>query len=697
MNEKKIYVSLDLGSESMAAYYSDPYGEGRMVKLQYKGPELLGMTEDEAKAELAGIGFLIDESSSNDDGSNENRSPRLWNRISFNQGFRENSVTDDHARLVFADQTEYERSLFRFFQRKGAWPGSELIMPNPKILFQHQVREILPLVRSADGSILDLEPQTLIGHLTLQVIVNFVLNSRELEKFDRDDIYLTITVPNIYSLPHAESIKKFVEDNTNIGGVDIISESDAVAYYVLEGEDAKESEKLRKFKAELQETLDKRKGLCIVTIDVGKGTTDLSCILKQEPNDTRVKVPGLFSRILGTGPKKGEETVRPGRQRHSVQGKTGKSSGGNYLNYIIAKYYDERLRAEAAGLERATGFKVPFFFLEKDQAFGNLQNRTVFELANLIEKVKRGITKDYNIDPMILTEDSQRQLIGRVIDEILYAINPQWNESSQGEYDFFRQCITDVLILPQKFRRSFWQRVFSRAPAPPAENLQRSLQAYVKENVDDLLDSLKKQVKEHQAADSRGEEIDSNAFVVVSGQASQFKPLRQRIVAKCKDMGIREEHQYMMEGVASKEACCKGVITFKTANVETLFPRQLHGTYGCLAKGIVGIENQFKPFDMAKIRQGGRDTISFKFPTAYYIVFTPRAYEEALISHPLKNDGSTALIDIFEDEHEFTIEYDEKELQLTVNGRVLELRTFGNASESIFPKVWPEILAPADR
>src|SRR5437762_13799873 len=126
-----IYVALDLGSESMAAYYADTFGNGGMINLQAQAPSLLGISEAEADSEAGGIDFLPEAPA--DGNFQKKRSPRMWNRISLNDGRLPQELTDEHATMLFSTPNDYDRSLFRHFHQKGGWPpGNGKIMPNPK-------------------------------------------------------------------------------------------------------------------------------------------------------------------------------------------------------------------------------------------------------------------------------------------------------------------------------------------------------------------------------------------------------------------------------------------------------------------------------------------------------------------------------------------------------------------------------------
>jgi hypothetical protein len=701
-----IHVALDLGSESMAAYYDDPHaGVGGMIQLQEPAQALM---------EADGFNLLdqtIDYLKEKTEKGSARPSPRMWNRIQFRDGAQPREPGVDHAKLEFVGSSngQYQQSLFKYFHLDDGWPGEGKIVPNPKILFQHQVKRILPANVDARGNSnekVNVTPEMLVKHLTLQVIINFVLNSRELRYADRKDIHLTITVPNVYSLPHAESLKAFVKENTDVGKVDILSESDAVAYYVLTGRDDRDPPELKTFKEWLRKSLIKRKKLCLITLDIGKGTTDLSCVLVEQPKVAEKHRALGFPFNIIFGSKRGEEVPSPTdrRKRHSVQGKTGKCSGGNYLNYIFARYYDRRLRAAARTLEEATGIKVPFGFIQRASKSDLLepQRKTVYALEQLIEEIKPSVTEQFGVG---LSAERQHELLTAVVNHMFQRYD---SDPGDAKYNEFHEQLINALIIPRTLgggeMLSFFKLLAPRRrdggsirpTTSETASLRADLEAYVRENINELFDSLRKLVKEHQAVLGNGQEIDRNTFVVVSGQASQFKPIQHAVKAKCKELQIKTRQLYTMSGVACKEACSRGVISYRKLNMWHLNERELHGTYGCLSYGMD--EEEFKPFDMSKIKNGnGTTTISFQNAMEYYIVFTTRSSEEVLKDPPRRNDGQTAFIKTFTDTSEFVMEYDRDNLQLKVNQEELNFVGFGDISSSIYPKVWPEILEPAEQ
>jgi hypothetical protein len=723
-----IHVALDLGSESMAAYYDDPAsGKSGMIKLQDKATKFLPGTS------LGEIEYLFD---ARTNGNAEAPSSRFWNRISLVDGAQPVDPTIDHATMMLPNSNN-EKSLFEYFRTIGSWARNDRKMPNPKILFQHQIKEILPTtIQAKPTGHVNLTPELIVTHLSLQVILNFVLNSKELKNADRkNDILLTLTVPNVYSLPHAESLRKFIRDYAGVHDVQILSESDAVAYFVLTMDDENDPQELKDLKAEMDRIFKKRKRLCLVTLDVGKGTTDLSCVLVEEPRDRSTVRTGFIASLFGI---KGEgvEDAEPvdTRRWHSVQGKTGKCTGGNYLNYIFAKYYDDRLKAVAPVLEdtlkNASFNKVPFGFIHLSGQFRRGQGLAIYELERLIEGVKRSITEKYEIE---LAPERQWEILDDVVDEILQAadvtnITDKATARAASQYADFRHKLKEALTLPQKLHSGDWHSIFSGWLKPRADprsepsvgpsqdelsKLKRELELYVRQNVDETFDSLRELVKEHQGVkhqevkgsgeaisqeyqevQSSGEEISQTTCVVVSGQGAQFKPIQLAVKSKCKELNIKQSQLYMLPGVQAKEACCKGVISYRKNDTRHINDRELHGTYGCLATG--RSTEPFKAFNMTEVKTKGSHTISFKSQQQYYIIFTPRSYKEVVKSPPKRNDGATAFIKLIEGKSKFTLRYDSKNLQLWINNEKLDFAGFGDVNSSIYPKVWPEILEPTD-
>jgi hypothetical protein len=694
MDEKiEVYVSLDLGSESMAAYYEERYGDrGDMIQLQTYGPYLY---DGDRGAET---NVLLQ------DGNKT--SPRLWNRISLKERAQPHEPGDDHAVLEFigspydekkaphlVQPDEYKKSLFRFFHVTGDWPPKEHVLPNPKILFQQQVVDVLKRLSVAanDGTSVDLKSDMLVKHLTVQVIKNFLLSSPQLQAYSPEQIHLTLTVPNVYSLPHAKSIKEFVIHSLpRLGKVKVLSESDAVAYYALRGIVAKrDSSDLQRFKENWQRELKAADKLCIVTLDVGKGTTDLSCILVENPPKPKW-FAGLFPK---TPPEKTDK-----RRRHSVQAQTGKSTGGNYLSHIFARYYEECLNEAFANGKFGEG-KPPFGFIRQAVSHAPVQREVVSHLERLIGQVKSSMTEDLRIES---APPDEAEIVGTIVDRIITALFQTEKRTPEEEQELsqFRADLINKLtfpLLPPQQRTGLRQKLFHRSSEGTVaqtsialECLLDKIEKYLKANVDDLFGSLEALVKEHQAFKSEGVDIDQSAFVIISGQASQFRPLRAAVDRVCKQkFGIDvDNHVLRISGVEAKLACAKGAVNFWKDNMRVVNAEELHGTYGCLSFS----DGQFFPFNMKNIKGGGSDSVTVDIETLHYIVFTPRPLVDFDEEPPKMTDGATALLTMFEDSSEFTLNYDPDTLTLRVNGTSISPSSFGSVDSSISEMVWPEIL-----
>src|SRR5947209_6781839 len=129
--EIQYYVALDLGSESMAAYYESRRTDaGGMIHLQAHAAELLGQASPELLKE------------------NGKPSPRLRTRIGLEDGRQPYPLPLSHALLDFLDTESrrldgYGESLFSYFYLPDQEFG-RTILPNPKIPFQEGGAGVVP-------------------------------------------------------------------------------------------------------------------------------------------------------------------------------------------------------------------------------------------------------------------------------------------------------------------------------------------------------------------------------------------------------------------------------------------------------------------------------------------------------------------------------------------------------------------------
>lgn len=676
------FVALDLGSESMAAYYEGP-NKREMIKLQEYAEKLL-----EVKPYL-----LTD--------SKKKPLPWLRTRISLEKMNLSRSLSESHVILDFIDKNgdqikftdgdgnemvPYKKSLFRYFHEKveETAPLIDNPIPNPKILFQKGAKDVIPAERLENGEY-PISPEELIQYLTTQVVRNFILKSSALKNVRPEQIQLTLTVPNVYSLNHVESLKRFVEEHADGVKVEALYESEAVAYFALGAPMSHDHPNFKKFKDKIGRTYRKRKELRIVTIDIGRGTTDLSLI--------QIKS------------RKSKE--KESRASHFVLARVGKSDGGNRLSYELAKYYDKQLNR---AFEDSLHMSSPFDFLTKAVRAAKQQSLAIRVLENLIEKVKRSISEDYDIS---LTKEEQEESINEISYWLCNAINPslekdQWKKGEvSNDFMTLHKNLRRALVLPKNFP-------LNRSENVELFELRQNIEKYVKENVIDLIRQLESMALDRENKihyKSRGpfrKKVFSAdcTFVLVAGQASHFKPIQKAIRSELRRLKLYENFYFLL-GDDAKQACCKGAVLFQKSNHKPRNLKELHGTYGFLPETIKP-DFPYKPVDMSELRFGGESVVDFDEPGTYWFIYSLRPFQELREFKEEKTpkfyDGFTALIKPFHQQKNFRVKYDPTQARIIINDNdspidSLATSTYGdfngindNDDETIYPKVWPERL-----
>jgi len=670
--EIQYYVALDLGSESMAAYYESRRTDaGGMIHLQAHAAELLGQASPELLKE------------------NGKPSPRLRTRIGLEDGRQPYPLPLSHALLDFLDTESrrldgYGESLFSYFYLPDQEFG-RTILPNPKIPFQEGGAGVVPrVVASGSSEPVRHPPEQLLAHLTVQVLRNLVLRSPELRHVAPKELHLVLTVPNVYSLVHVKDLVDFIKANAGVGDVSFLYESDAVSYLLLDAPRGGGLEDLEAFKQRLRGRRNQQ-ALRIATIDIGRGTTDLSLVEIQVPLRTS-KVAG------GAAPAAGSD-----QRQHFVFARTGKSDGGNRLSYLFAEYYEEIVRQALASHQKTP----PFSFLKVKGTVGARQAFSLTALEDLIEEIKIHITKDFRLT---LPETEQLELIDKLVDHLMRGLDTTWdgngNASDPGLRELYAELRRD-LFLPGELPRNLrgWLSSMRRSGGAREERLVRlreGLESYVKRNVVQLIDELADMAKKREGLSRRKETLDKdNTFVVVAGQASQFAPVADAIREHlAKEYNLPVGNIHFLRSTDAKEACCRGAVHFLRAKVNLANPEELHGIYGFLNAAPMNQEDTFKPADMSLIRSGGECMVAFNALSEFWLIFSPRVEVEP-DRLPQLHDGTTAVIRSFEGAR-FKVRYDPDRLALYVNDEeVRVLATYGNINESIYPKIWPEVLRPS--
>jgi hypothetical protein len=672
--EIKYYLALDLGSESMAAYYEDRRtGVGGMVSLQEYGDKLLAA---DSPPEL-----LLD---------GGKPSPRLRTRIGLEDGRQPADLPSDHAILDFVDEagnrlSGYEETLFSYFYLPDQ-EFSRTILPNPKIPFQEGGAGIIPEVETSGHGKTRHSPESLLAHLTVQVVRNLVLRSPELRKVLPEEIHLVLTVPNVYSLVHVKGLMDFVRQHVTVGRLDYLYESDAVAYLFIEAPKGGNSSAVEEFKKNILNR-GRQDLLRIATIDVGRGTTDLSLV--------QITAPAMSA----------------GQRQHFVLARTGKSDGGSRLSYLLAEFYNDIVRRIFAEHQ----IDLPFDFLKSRGSVGFSQAPALQALETLIESIKRNLQHNYRLS---LPREAQLSLIDSVVNRLLAGVDPLWGTEEdpavQGLPEL-RESLRQALLLPKKLRRSYrsWfisigfvqtcLRFFQGGGALAYQSrlmkLADALEEYVDRNVVQLIDQLKDMARSregssHTTPSPRKVFERQCTFVVIAGQGSQFAPIAKAIREYFANEGLPIENLHFLRGADAKEACCRGAVQFIRAKVSLMNEEELHGVYGFLNAAPLGKGDAFRQADMSQIRSGGECTVTFPASSEFYLIFSPR-FELGNGRPPQMHDGTTAIIRSF-DGANFTLRYNPENLSLSVNGDAVRvLPTFGSINESIYPKIWPEVLQPA--
>lgn len=710
------YISLDLGSDSTAAYCEDPRGNGEMIDLQEHAYTLLGRN----------VNYLMESATEK---SPSSRSPRLRTRFTLEDKRQPSILGSDHAQLDFLERDPntqdfvkapgYDKSLFVYFHGEGESLGGRKILPNPKIPFQEGADAVIPsLVTTDSNPSCHYKPVELLQHLVTHIVRNFILKSKTLRIIKGDprsphvnpkDIHLILTVPNVYSITHVESIREFVQEHTGVGQVETLYESDALANYALRNPSAQDSAEFKKF-IDARDALSNKEELRIVTIDVGRGTTDLSLI------------------TIESTPNKGRKTGNDDKGAdYTVQSRIGKSDGGNRLSYILANYYNERLRETFQKFKDAKKNigSLSFDFLSGSTPMSVAQAVIILNhFANLVEEVKKKITKDYTLKPD-LTPDRQKALLEPVINALLKSVDAGWVASL--DYVELKKALIIAMTLPEKLlpesTRKRWRTWGKSSPQSREEaariKLVDEIKQYVETNIKNLIDQLKEMAENQESKNtlfssqktlwrkffSMFNDSPHNAFhpsctiVLVGGQASLFEPIQDAIRNIFDDMNLPEQQVHFLSGKEAKEACCKGAVEFKAGNYETTNFHEIHGTYGFLAKSFGS--PRFKPVMMNELNKGAETNVEFDRTASYYFVYCPRFYpyhngskipDDAL---PKRYDGTTAVITLFEKSRLFKVRYDIDTRQLIVNDNtVSEIVGVGKVEEDIYPKVWPEIVEP---
>jgi hypothetical protein len=169
--------------------------------------------------------------------------------------------------------TDPTRCFFKFIDDTSAPFAFNTLLPNAKLIFQSGVGlDRQYEVRTTDGvSFIRVHPVEVIKNQLCLILQNFIRPHPLLRTPDGsipawEDCAVILTVPNTYSPIHREILADAVRSTLGCV-VSTITESDAVVFYYIAAVKPDAGLKLDELRAIHQKYL---------TIDVGKGTTDLT-------------------------------------------------------------------------------------------------------------------------------------------------------------------------------------------------------------------------------------------------------------------------------------------------------------------------------------------------------------------------------------------------------------------------------------
>lgn len=685
---RRNYISFDLGSETMAAcvQHYKSY-EIKDIYLQEFALVLLNANEDE-------IDYLWSVDKSND------KSPWLRNLISIQDKRQDDVLHDSHSTLQFINEEgkplvidgnkkAYDLSLFGYFFKKNE-ALKRKVLPNPKMHFMKGAAQIIPEVESATPHKRPVKhnPEILIHHMITQVLQNFVLKSTALRNKNKCDEYskvedhLILSIPNICGLTQAKNIQDFIKNKTGFDEVEIFFESDAASFYLFDRND--NNEQFNKFIAGINAS-GESVNYQVLTFDIGHGTTDISLIK-------------IFSQR-----EWGEDFDR---KKFFVKARTGRTDGGSRLNYILANYYNDCLK-EIYNKKKFKTLPLPAFDFINGPGEKEKQGPILESLEKFIKKLKTRINKDYKIQ---LMKKEQKIYINDIVQKWISA--NKLDEKSLGKLNkaFAKQFHLKRLPGSQIWRFLYKKNGLLSSKIKRKIELRKDIENYVKENTIDLLANLgnfaienerKKDPYDREPPKTFEELIKATpTFAIIAGQASQFMPIHDSIEKELKKLKIPVEHIAFLPGEKAKKACLWGSIICKFLHYECENPGDIHGTIGFWNEDPTSKE-QLRTIDMKELNEKGKYTIPFTRLSTFNFFYSTRPSYSFAERPPNFSDGTTFLLDQFQQDHNFEVEYDKKKRKLLVNGTPINIISYGGnlnddeTDNSIFKKVWPVALDPA--
>jgi hypothetical protein len=532
---RDIVVSLDLGSESTAAFVQLPgEREPRALRLQHYLPALsndadvLQASRSKPSHRLRTRFF-----------ANENlSSPVPFRRREWPTHYE--ILPENHPRLPLVDFGAFNRDtttgekiaysqnsgecFFRFIASRTSPYEHRLLLPNAKLVFQTGAdfsrRHTFEFAGERHDEMV--HPVELIYNQVCLVLENFVRQEPSvLAKAPEPGWHrfaVVLTVPNNYSPFHRDVLKKLVSQRLTGAEVQIITESDAIVYYYI---------------AENKPNLGMEKSTAFIgakelylTLDVGKGTTDLSLVVLDYESDGRVI-----------------------RQRVTNAASNGRASGGAKMTFYVARFFESLMDLEFQRFltefpEATAHERMPYrltVLSDKPLTQDTNLTRCLLAFERHCEAFKHGLTmKDAALQAGTTgpSEDASAVAVYLAGELGNYLRNEEQLRVSHVQQTALEERLVAALTAPREIAGSdaAWARLTKQVESYVTVNvdtvLAELINAYLKPNSSRTLDALTG-LKALAKGSGR-----CRTHIIVSGQGSRFAPLRTRLDELATNAGL---------------------------------------------------------------------------------------------------------------------------------------------------------------
>jgi hypothetical protein len=672
-NKIEYIAVLDLGSESMFAFL------GKKDMTELKQIDL----QDETNIKNW-TGSDIDDIKVYKN-SNGEKSMRLKNKIAIETS-RGDVIKNktNHAKTNYSG--DYSDTIFQLFQKNIIYDYD--YMCNPKVIYAKGAENILPIIKDRSGDIIELKPDEYLKHLTTQIANNLILKSKQVKNISPETIKLVITIPNIYSLTHAKELTEFLKRHTDFGEIGYIYESDAVLYASLTSDFNSFEKSTKEILSEkfnlIKNNINRNNKIYLISHDIGKGTTDLS----------------LFTSFTDENNKENKHIW--------INSRTGLTKAGNALDYIFVRFFEKEV-LEVFYKQNNIDNKEGFSFINKTN-YKIIQNQINEHIQEVIFRIKKNIEKGFfkntykipkhlyrDIKDFSTNTSTVKKKQNDAIDivENLKSVCEKIIEGniSKGyiDNDNKDRLIRELydLFIATSFKKGIFGILLP-------EKIGIKITNYVKEIGDTLPYLLKHNAKKRTEYINKEDvfEVSPNTFVVVSGQASQFKPLKETIIsAYYSYFKVKEKNIIFLENKISKQICAVGGFLKEQTDGQHILQNrnELLADYY-----LINVGTGQKWLNYEELNNG--DEITYDTdgqPSLYYYSILNKDDNEVMClirDKQINIDSFKAFIKNFGTNGTFKVKYNTSTKYFEINGYTIELGATVDNDESINQNIWPEIL-----